>query len=370
MNITGLHSFNARTGSHTDGLKVDQKILGQVKQDTAGKMLISAAGQNFSLPVGMKVSPGMEIVLKVISLHPQLNLKVLNTSSQKERKTKELPGSIVSSKLFQSLVGSERNNLAGILHAYQALSLSNLKSLPGSTLALLSTLKSKLLKQSDLANPEKLKSAIKNSGVFLESKLVSNSSHIANFPADDLKAILFQLLKSMESLKNSPNLRSYVQNSQHDTEEAELNRIRAVLKSRADASIEKITSNQIHTINEFNKGNQRWFFELPLISAEQNLSIPMTIYRKASEDEDNQSNKPAPSPTEEQWCAEFSLNLSCSGSINVYLNINDMSASVSICSESRNMRQALNDQHDNLRTNLNSGGLILDKFNILSLSVS
>lgn len=333
-----------------------------VNNSPEGKLL-QIEGKNYRIQSNTFVEPGKSLMLKVASLSPQVELIFID-SIRNSHRSEPNPAAIISAKLLQNRQQEGKKSISNLLYFMKLFSFSALQSLPGETLSLLNSLKKKLIKSEDLSNTSKLKPALRQSGLLLESKLASQESRQQTSSSTfdgDLKAILFQIFKSLNRKPASPTkadnragthagrgLSTYKANEQKS------GNVKTQLMRQVEEVLSRIVTQQKNTLEESGEDRQRWFFELPVNFRSQLLSIPVTVYR------DNTSRNEF--SAESIWGADFSLELQNSGFINAHVNIVNMSVSISLRSELKKTAQYLNEQYDALSDSLRSCGLTLLEF--------
>lgn len=369
LELAQLNSPGSPAVGKTMLWKLNQELLGTVISRSAkGKLQIQIGGKTYSFQSSTKVQPGQSLTLKVVSLTPQLQLEFVDTLRNRA-KLKTSPATILSAQLLQKALHMETKNISNLLNFINSFSLSGLRSLPVETASLLNTLKKKLSSPKDLSDPARLKSALKNSGILLESKLGSQPPGARRLAADtegDLKAILLQIFQSLD--KNPPGTRDKPRIGNPNTHaliayknNMEKSGMRDTqLKQKVEQALSKITLKQNNTLDEMSKGNQRWFFDLLVNFPSRPVSIPITIYRDGHKSNDFY--------TASRWGAEFSIELENGGFISAQVNIVESSVTVSLRSELRETAQFLNKHCDILRDKLNNCGLTLSAFHCEQLN--
>lgn len=373
MDITGLHSVNGQAIGKSVPWKLNQVLQATVLSNNAqGKLNFQIAGQAYSAQTNSALEPGTSFMMKVVSLAPP-GLQLIEVE-QNTSKSGTNPATTLSPQLLQLAQQVHRNNIGSLLSFIKSFNLLNIQALPAETLSLLTNLKKKIINAKDLPKASKLKPALSQSGLLLESKLASQriatqgthkesltQASAENFDSD-LKAILLKLFRSLDEnkslfkQKNSSGLAPKIDPLLlYKGNSPKTDRLKAQLKYKIEDVLGRITMNQKSSLEEFDKGNQVWFFELPVNFPSGSQSIPITIRRDEKQEND--------SSEESHWQAEFFLELENSGLITVSINISNMSISVSLQSALSQTAKNLGKHSALLQESFNSCGLTLNAFN-------
>lgn len=363
LDIARNGAQSSQIGGKSAPWSLNQVLKATVLNNSPEGKLLQIEGTNYRIQTNTAAEPGKSLLLRVASLSPQVEL-VFVDSFRNGSRAEPNPAAILSAKLLQKTQQESKKNTSNLLFFMKLFNFSDLQSLPNETLSLLNSLKKKLIRSEDLSNTSKLKPALRQSGLLLESKLMSlESRQQASSPEfdGDLKAILFQLFKSLNrkptSLTQGASRASTYPGhglSVYRANEQESGNVKTQLMHEVEEVLSKIVMQQKNTLEESGEDRQRWFFELPVNFRSQLLSIPVTVYR------DNASRNEF--SNESSWGAEFSLELQNSGFINANVSIANTSVSISLRSELNKTAQYLNQQRDALRDSLQNCGLTLLEF--------
>ncbi len=344
--------------------KLNQELPATVVNSSpSGKFTIQIGGEVYTSQSSLYLESGKSLIVKVVSLHPQIGLAIVSSGND-NRQAEKIPAAVLSSQLIQEMQKASNKSVSNLLTFLDSFNLDALRSLPAETLSLINMLKKKLLKPGELSDPAKLRAAILQSGLLLESQLLSLQNQTQKSIVDigdDLKAILISLYKSLDNrqlklprrrlLANTSQsiaLSSYLDNGLESSD------VRMQLLQEVEEALSRITKQQSSSVDDSSTGIQRWPFELTVKALLQPLTIPITIYRDQSSREES-LNQPL-------WGAEFSLRLKNSGFISAKVKLIDFSVFVSMRSEFSKTAQYLNDQHRTLDDSLNRCGLTLQTF--------
>lgn len=347
--------------------KTGQELLAQVvgKSKDGDGSLLRINGHTYHASSQSTLQQGASLIVKVLSLSPLLELEVLENLRAPQNAASN-PSTVVSGQLLEQARRLRQNTLTKLVQLPYQNNTPELQALPGDSMILLNKLKRSLIRPGDLGRLERLKSALDNSGLFLESKLHATSHSDGDSDAqfgNDLKALLLRLVNS---LGGGGGLR--YQSAANGTEPFGISQYRELyhqptgLKkqviSHAEEILQKIVSNQYRSVDETDENWQRWVIELPLYSNKHPDSVPLIIH---GERED-----PKTINAERRWGAEFSLRLDQGSTVKTRINISGTMIRVELSSDSPELAQRLNTNQDRLSQRLANGGLQLSFFKSVS----
>lgn len=344
--------------------KTGQELVAQVvgKPKTGEGSLLRINGHVYQANSQSPLPQGSALIVKVLSLTPLLELEVIENLRSPQNAGSQ-PSTVVSGQLLEQARRLRQNNLTNLVQLPYQKNTPELQALPGDSMILLSKLKRSLIRPGDLGRLERLKAALDNSGLFLESKLQAASHSDADGDAwfgSDLKALLLRLVNS---LGGGGGLR--YQSAANGTEPYGVSLYRELyhqptgLKKKvighAEEILQKIVSNQYRSVDETDEHWQRWVIELPLYNNEHPDSIPLIIHGEREPDEKTVN-------AERRWGAEFSLRLNNAGTVKTRINLVGPIIRIELSSDNPELAQRLNNSQDRLRHRLHNGGLELTYF--------
>ena len=364
MNIAKLHPHNTQSIGKTAAWKLNQELLATVvRSNSRSGPTVIIEGRNYTLQSATFPQPGTLVKVKVVSSFPKLVLEFIDIFRNRI-KAEAHPAIVLSAPLLQKTRQDGNSSAPSLWYLIKSFDHFVLQSFSAETLSLLNTLKKKFIKSRDLAKIGKLRSALRQSGLLLESTLASRKTRPKAAPLEfeaDLKAILLRIFESLDGRapvnsrgKTQANSLTEYSLSHYQDKEQPPGELRTQLKQSVEEELAGITQRQKNTLDEFSKGNQRWFFELLLSFPSRTISIPVTIY--------GDGNKGNELNNEPRWGAEFSLELKNNGFIYVRVNLVDMSVSVSLQSELSETAHSLTRHCDTLQAKLAASGLTLSAF--------
>ncbi len=344
--------------------KAGQELVAQVvgKPKDGNGSLLRINGHVYQANSQSPLQQGAALIVKVLSLTPQLELEVIENLRTGQQANSQ-PSTVVSGQLLEQARRLRQNNLTNLVQLPYQKNTPELQSLPGDSMILLNKLKRSLMRPGDLGRLERLKAALDNSGLFLESKLHAasqNDGEHESWFSNDLKALLLRLVNS---LGGGGGLR--YQSAANGTEPYGLALYRELyhqptgLKkkviSHAEEILQKIVSNQYRSVDETDEQWQRWVVELPLYNNEHPDSVPLIIHGEREPDAKTIN-------AERRWGAEFSLRLKHGGTVKTRINLLGSIIRVELSSDSEALAKRLNASQDRLRHRLGNGGLELTYF--------
>lgn len=344
--------------------KVNQELIAQVigKAKDGEGSLLRINGNLYHASSKSPLPQGSALIVKVLSLSPQLELEVIE-NLRAPNNAADQPATVVSGQLLEQARRLKRNTLTHLVQLPYQQSTPELQALPGDSMILLNKLKRSLIRPGDLGRLERLRAALDNSGLYLESKLQAASrgeSDSESWFANDLKALLLRLVNS---LGGGGGLRQEA-TAANGTEPFGVSLYRELyhqptgLKKNvidhAEEILQKMVSNQYRSIDETDDNWQRWVFELPLYNNQQPDSVPLIIH---GERED-----PRNVNAEKRWGAEFSLRLNRGSTVKARLNLSGSTLRIELRSDDPTLAKQLHDDQHRLRRKLGDGGLELNYF--------
>lgn len=340
--------------------KLNQELLAQVVGKAKdGASLLRIGGNVYHATSKTPLEQNSSLIVRVAALGPQLELEVVENLRAPHNSNQ--PAAVVSGHLLEQARRLKRNNLTHLVQIPYHKSPAALQALPGDSMILLNRLKRALLSPGELGNSARLRPALENSGLFLESKL----SAAAQAPVDgdgwfesDLKALLLRLVNSLGGgggLRHQGN----VQEPYGVTLYRELYHqpigLRKEVIGHAEEILQKIVTSQYRSVDETDEQWQRWVFELPLYNNNQPDSVPLIIH---GEKDSSREHRDHP-----RWGVEFSLRLEHGGLVKARLKLTGAALRLELACENDNLAQRLHLSQDRLRRSLATGGLELESLN-------
>jgi len=340
--------------------KLNQEMLAQVVGKAKdGASLLRIGGNVYHATSKTPLEQNSSLIVRVATLGPQLELEVVENLRAPQNSNQ--PSAVVSGHLLEQARRLKRNNLSHLVQIPYQKSPAALQSLPGDSMILLNRLKRALLSPGELGKSDRLRPALANSGLFLESKL----SAAAHSPVDgdhlfdrDLKALLLRLVNSLGGgggrQQKGPALEPYGLALYRELYQQPTG-LRKEILGHAEEILQQIVSNQYRSVDETDEHWQRWVFDLPLNSNQQPDSVPLIIHGEKESTREHREHT--------RWGVEFSLRLERAGMIKARLRLVGSALRIELACESGNLAERLYLSQDRLRRNLVAGGLELESFN-------
>ncbi|OZG71049.1 hypothetical protein BTA51_23390 [Hahella sp. CCB-MM4] len=348
-----------------------------------------------------ELSVGKLLTLKVL---PQQGLQVVHQPSPETSLENTLRPIIQALSKWLPLQSELKGGLSNILAAGQETTQSS-PPLPAPVRELAKQLSSAILKQADLAQPEALKSAIKDSGINLESKLLretkplsdikpgqavsdrnplTTDSNLAQLAPKDIKALLMTSLSTLLShLQQSPNqalpknwealvnwltqqVANYTQGghplafpSMHQTGTSQhqpSTQLDAgeILRALAQA-ISRIHVNQLNALQQSltpapdGTNTQVWFLELPI----QGQRLDSVQIRMEKENQDDKEKK----KQQARWKLILAFDLEHIGPFQSHVLYTDGTVSATFWADQQHTLKLVNSELPHLRKGLQDWGL-------------
>lgn len=339
--------------------KLNQEMLAQVVGKAKdGASLLRIGGNVYHATSKTPLEQNSSLIVRVAALGPQLALEVVENLRAPHNPNQ--PSTVVSGHLLEQARRLRRNNLTHLVQIPYQKSPAALQALPGDSMILLNRLKRALLSPSELGKSDRLRPALLNSGLFLESKLSAASQGPVDgdgWFGDDLKALLLRLVNSLGGGGGLHN-----KGVAHEPYGVTLYRelyhqpigLRKEVIGHAEEILQKIVNSQYRTVDETDDNWQRWVFELPLYNNQHPDSVPLIIHgEKESSREHRDRNR---------WGVEFSLRLEQGGLVKARLKLTGSALRIELACENDNLAHRLHLSQDRLRRQLASGGLELESF--------
>jgi hypothetical protein len=340
--------------------KLNQELQATVIATKANQTRLRIEGQTFETQTAIALKPGQSLLIKVVSLEPQISFALINPATKESGATAH-QSVVISEKLVQMESARTRSSIADLINLINNHSASALRSLPSGSPDLLAALQKQAITKGQLSDPGKLKLAVEDSGLLFESKVdarTKGDQTLGRSINGDLKG---QLLKLMGALGagispvalgagRSAEAEAFGITQYRNNEQNALN-TRLLLLNRTEQALTQISTNQGRTLHETQQGSLRWLFELPVNFGSYSTSIPLFIsHGRANIEEIGELNL---------WKASFTVDLPRTGKIEVEISIHKDSVYVVIGCEQGATRTELERHAPVLMKNLGLNDLQL-----------
>ena len=196
-----------------------------------------------------------------------------------------------------------------------------------------------LPKLKNTRNPQQLKKAITNSGLFLEAKLATpNNETKSDFPTDFKN----KLLKFQHALKQELE----VKNNQK-TSSNELNLLKE-MQQKTESSLARVILNQLNSLPKEEGVKQMWLLDLPFINKETAESVKIEV------DREQHSN---PDENEENWAVTLTITPPGLATIHCKISCLDKIINTRFWSDSQGVVDKISQHLDYLDQQLKAEGL-------------
>jgi hypothetical protein len=269
------------------------------------------------------VKTGSSPMFKLVDAQPtnhRLNQQVIDTIKQ------VLPIQTAPTELINQLIISlpKIKNSESISDNLKRLAKEILESLP---------------KLKNTRNPQQLKSAITNSGLFLEAKLATSPDETKNnFPTDFKN----KLLKFQHALKQELE----VKNNQK-TASNELNLLKE-MQQKTENSLARVILNQLNSLPKEEGAKQMWLLDLPFINKETAESVKIEIDREQHS---------TPDENEENWAVTLTITPPGLATIHCKISCLDKIIHTRFWSDSQGVVDKISHNLDYLEKQLKAEGL-------------
>ncbi len=323
-------------------------------------VLEQLSNSSLLLKVGnLKLSANTNVLLSAGS---QLNLKVIRTGEQ--------PSLQIIQNNPKSAEQTNLNALRQILPKQAPLAefFSNIKNissgeqrLPLTVQQALNVIQAGLASRADLTNPEKIKKALKESGVFLESNLgKSNSTKSAgsNLIEGDLKGKLLRLVTLISSESTSSTKQTEQKQGTSNNSLLSFlsnNKLIPELQRHVESAIARIQLNQLNSLPVTEQNQHAILLELPIKEKEKIDIISLKISEEENQKEDQESQK--------QWAINLSFKLEGLGSLHAKLVLGGHKIQATLWAEDQTTFELIQNNIDLLQQRLTDVEFIDPKVN-------
>ena len=305
-------------------LKLGQILEARVLSENLGNQVqLLIGGNKLIAQTPLRVTPGQSLSLQVDQTSPLPVLKLLSLTDPQQLQTEALkrilPKQRPLSELFDKLS--------------QIQSSSSLSTHPGQIKQAMQTMFERLLSVSHPQFRQSIKTALFDSGLFMESNLVNQESR-----SNDLKLNMLRLYDLVKSLLPPPDLTQDRKMAPSPEQDPTAMRSQTVLKQltdllkQLDGAIARIHTNQLASLPAEDPTRQVWQFELPLMCQDQVDLYQITIKQESSgprEDPDS------------IWSVTLQMNLQPLGPMRVQLRLQGKSLATVIWAERPGTMQLL-----------------------------
>ncbi|EED30903.1 conserved hypothetical protein [gamma proteobacterium NOR5-3] len=337
----------ARVDQRNFGLWINNWQIGQTlnalvtNQLPSGDLVLRVGGQQITATADIPIQQGARLQLEVSQLQPVPTLRVLNPVQSPA--TANVGGTL--QLLPGNASGIASPPLASVVQSLQTTQLAS--ALPPLVAESVGQLLKQVSRPGQLLQPESLASAMRQSGVFLESGL--NASLQGRPPAadGDFKAGLFRVLARVEAAL----ARAEAVAMPASDAEALLD-----MKRELEAGLGRITLHQLNSQPTDSQTSRHWQLEIPLQLAGSVHSLRIEIDRESG----GESSDSRSSSEDELWRVKLQLEPRALGAVEISMQLQAEDLSLRIAAANDGVRQLIDAGMPALARALESRGITLN----------
>lgn len=346
----------------------------------SGDLTLRIGSQTVLAPANLDLSKGTILQVQITATQPQLSFKIISSGAT---------GQIASSSptLVQpqqplnhlqqqvQLLLTQQGSLSGLLSQLATLVKTDGVMAASPQIAnQIQALVKQLINKGELGDPARLKAAVLNSGLLMESKMVQHlpPQLMAERLKGDFKASLLGLLASLDDSEieavegalagRSKSLPTALRVGQLalpdrqplvDIDSLLIENLSSALKTQVESALARVTLNQTNVLVDMEQGSQRWAFEIPLLAGEEVQTVSLLISREESRTGNNERE-------ENRWCAEFALDVDALGYMKVSIYVQGEYISASIAAQRPETVTLMEQSLSELRSRLADSGMVVE----------
>ncbi|MFK8066772.1 MAG: flagellar hook-length control protein FliK [Gammaproteobacteria bacterium] len=311
-----------------------------LQQLSSSSLLLKVGNLKLTANTNVLLSAGSQINLKVIRTGEQPSLQILQNNSRSAEQTN-------LNALRQAL--PKQASLSEFFSNIKTMSAGE-QRLPPTVQQALNVIQAGLASRADLTNPEMIKKALKESGVFLESNLSKSSTTKlagSNPVEGDLKGRLLRLVslisnESTNSTKQTEQKQSASNNSLLNF--LSNNKLMPELQRHVESALARIQLNQLNSLPGLEQNQQAILLELP-VKEKDKVDI---FSLKITEEEDQKEEQEA----QKKWAINLSFKLEGLGNLHAKLILGGQKIQASLWAEDQNTFELIQNNMDLLQQRL------------------
>ncbi len=365
--VSQVRSDVSRLGAPARSHRLGQQLMatvinGSTTKGTTGNVLIRIGNQTLQVRSTMDLRLGDVLKLQVTRLQPQILLSVVAINGVKP--------SIAADPLTSALLQLQprQGGLPELLSTLNAVASGRaFGDLSAQLSPYLRQLLNSFITLPEITESGALGQAFLNSGLFLESKLLSRKAIDRDF-----KASLLGLLRLLGEPEKPAGTKSKPKPQPRDLSEPALpphrdaqpmpqprslpgdiasyseNQIQDLLRNLIEAALTRLTLHQIASVENARESKLRWLAEIPLHDGEYSDVLHLCITR-----EDHGADNEA----QDRWSAELALDLPALGPIRARVSLYKGKISSTLWAENTNTVEKLNSSLSRLEEALEACGM-------------
>ncbi len=223
-------------------------------------------------------------------------------------------------------------------------------ALPSEIKQAFETLRSHLPSTQNPAFKQQLKSALENSGLFTEARLLGNTAHASDLKLNLMR--LFQLIQSQITQQTQTGARPNISAERQDASPGLGVRLFEGLLKQLDATLARIQTHQLASLPQDDTTRQTWQFELPILHGHKVDAWQIHIGKeRASQAESH----------EEVWNLSLHVDLQPLGPMRIQLALQGDAISTTIWTEQATTSELVKTHLKTLRQAFERAGLEVKK---------
>ncbi len=305
---------------------------------------------SIDLQKGDQLKPSLS---KVVISKPQImtgqtvNLEVIKAGTGPQFKILEnkplsipIPEKIISETIKQMLPIQQTPEAFVNRLILNLPTLSKNTNLPETLQRLAQQILQNLPSKSHLAQPQRIKQSINNSGLFLESKLAQTETPKLHTQTD-FKA---NILKFLQELKQLP---PRAPQTEINTLERETNILKQ-LQNSGESSVAKLVLDQLNSLPKEDSPKQIWHLEIPYVDQKNSQTLSLQIEK----DKENHAED-----GKEKWSVNITLNPPNLGKLHCKISCSDQIVNTHFWSDLTKTTDLINRNLNYLKSQLEASGL-------------
>lgn len=285
----------------------------------------------------LQIATGQTVNLEVTKASPEPQFKI----AENKPLLLAIPEKIISETVKQMLPIQQSPEAFINRLILNLPTLSKNTNLPETLQRLAQQILQNLPSKNHLSHPQKIKQSIKNSGLFLESKLAHPENKPQLQTQTDFKA---NILKFLQALKQLPT-----PTPQSETTELEQEtKILKQLQNSGESSVAKLVLDQLNSLPKEDSPKQVWHLEIPFIDQENSQTLSLQIEKdKENQGEDGKEN----------WSVNITLNPPNIGKVHCKISCFDQIVNTHFWSGLPKTTDLINSNLGYLKSQLEASGL-------------
>lgn len=218
--------------------------------------------------------------------------------------------------------------------------LSKNTNLPETLQRLAQQILQNLPSKNHLTHPQKIKQSIKNSGLFLESKLAHPNNKSQLQTQTDFKANILKFLQALKQIPPAPQAETTALEQETS--------ILKQLQNSGESSVAKLVLDQLNSLPKEDSPKQIWHVEIPFVDQENSQTVSLQIEKDKETEAEN---------GKENWSVNITLNPPNIGKVNCKISCCNQIVNTHFWSDLPKTTDLINSNLDYLKSQLEASGL-------------